>query len=1344
MSDGANLGTAKGAITLDISGLTAALAAATGQLQRFQQSTSAFAASTAKMTSGIAAGTKDLQGFQGAANNITDSLNQVATTAGVMGGGLALALGSAAKSFASFEQQINQAGVVSGATAEELNQLSDLALQIGQDTAFGATEAARALTELAKAGVPLEAIFAGAGRAAADLAAATGTDLTFAANSLATTMALFSDTGLTAAQSADILTAAANASVGDVNTLTAGLRSLGPVVATFGGNLQDAAAAIAYFSNFGLKAADVGVSLTAALNRASAPTEDAAKAMRKYGIVVFDTMGKFIGFPRLLDNLRSSLGDLTDEQRTAALTTIFGAEAQDVLNIAINQGSDGYVKLRETIEPAGQAAESANARMKGLAGSVEQMKGSLETAAIIAGGALAPSLEKVAGVVESLADAFSALPAPVQQAAVGFAAVSSGLLLMTAAAAKTISFAFTAAESFRKLNTVIQNSQRATALLTAATSPAGLAAIGLAVGIGILIKRHQDAKREAAEHAAAVRALEAAFTDFAKVVDNLRLRGLDEDADAVEHLRQGMQAYVDVLNKAAEASKRGETQGENGENFFDIITDFEGSTVDIEEAAAAMAASIGKVMEALQTPGVDIPKLSAEFASLNNALFQGQISPAEYAERITHVTTNLNDFKIATDDSTDALAAQKTAMEEAEERAAKLAEEYEKFINQVDETSAASLNAIKGIEDIADSIDGLQEGFGTAGDTIEDILLLMDRDARLNLDFSDAEKDALKLSNALKRVDDKLADVRAEIANNSEDMSMWSENISLVDDTIGTLEDGYAALNQMVADGALEEAEANEIKEAGIWLRERSVGGLEDERVEQARQIPILRKYVEEHDNADRSVKNLTDAQRGFIAAMESSQGQTALQTLQTLAYLAAIGAIPASKVTDFIVNASEADATVGALFDDLGLLDEAGDFTVNADTDDATAAINDVEEGLTNIPGVKEIVVTTTVEGSGVHGDGTGVGMDFGVIPIEAEVAPPDTSAIDDYVPDPVEIPAVFETPDDAAIVAYKPATVDIPTKLGAPDETAITGLKPAILTIPSIIGTPDATLLALVKPNTVTIPTELSSPVVADMLMPEIPAVQIPVTLADPTAAIDIDTTNADTAIQGINDDLDVLEGTLASPAVDIAHADFDLAYTDITADLDTLETSLSSPDVTIDASGFNSAYASITRALNNLAASTYTVSVSANIGPALAALNELGKNLPSSPAEKGPLSRTPSFDYVVESFVASMEKMDRVAQSSLARVGENFDDVNRMRDAAYGAGFFANDIASLQSSLGRLSVMPTQSGQTVVQQISAPTYAALQSEQLIDLISKAESGDRQATEARNWIKQYTEGAG
>jgi hypothetical protein len=110
-----------------------------------------------------------------ALGSLGSALGGVASLA--IGGGIAAVAGgfvAAGKAAADFEGVMSGVKAVSGATQSEMDGLSKLALQLGKDTSFSASEAAAGMEELVKGGLSIPDIMNGAAQATLDLAAALG------------------------------------------------------------------------------------------------------------------------------------------------------------------------------------------------------------------------------------------------------------------------------------------------------------------------------------------------------------------------------------------------------------------------------------------------------------------------------------------------------------------------------------------------------------------------------------------------------------------------------------------------------------------------------------------------------------------------------------------------------------------------------------------------------------------------------------------------------------------------------------------------------------------------------------------------------------------------------------------------------------------------------------------------------------------------------------------------------------------------------------------------------------------------------------------------------------------
>lgn len=326
-----------------------------------------------------------------------------------------VAAGGAATSMAAgFDDAMSQVQGALGGASTDMDGLRDLALQLGADTVFSATESAQAMVELAKGGLTEAQIKGGALAASMDLAAAGQLNL---ADAAATTVQMMGSFGLgagDAARIANALAGAANASSADVSDLTQAMSQCSAQASLAGWSLEDTAAALALFADHGVKGSDAGTSLKTMLQRLAAPTDQAAEAIAAYGLNIRDSNGKMKDISGIADELTGKLGGLSDAERDAALQTIFGSDASRAAAILMQSGSEGLAKYIAATNDATAAETMANAQKGELSWALENMGGAVESAAIAFGTALAPAITAVAGVIGNVAEAFASLPAGVQ------------------------------------------------------------------------------------------------------------------------------------------------------------------------------------------------------------------------------------------------------------------------------------------------------------------------------------------------------------------------------------------------------------------------------------------------------------------------------------------------------------------------------------------------------------------------------------------------------------------------------------------------------------------------------------------------------------------------------------------------------------------------------------------------------------------------------------------------------------------------------------------------------------------------------------------------------------------
>lgn len=331
-----------------------------------------------------------------------------------------------------FEDAMSQAAGALDMPMEQMGELRDLAIQTGKETIFSAKEAGQAITELAKGGLTEADIQAGALKSTMDLAASSGMELGNAANVVVQAMGAFGLSADDSAQAANALAGAAAASSTDVEPLTQGLAQASAQAKNAGWSIQETTAVLGKFADAGIVGSDAGTSLKTMLQRLAAPTDKAAKKIEELGINTRDSQGNLLGASDMAEELQNKLGGLSPAARDAALQTIFGSDAMRAATVMMNSGEEGLATYIKATNDQEAAQRLANSQMSEGSLATEEMKGSLETAAITIGQTLTPIVTKVAESITELANKFSTLPKGVQVGIIAFAGIIAvlGPLLM--------------------------------------------------------------------------------------------------------------------------------------------------------------------------------------------------------------------------------------------------------------------------------------------------------------------------------------------------------------------------------------------------------------------------------------------------------------------------------------------------------------------------------------------------------------------------------------------------------------------------------------------------------------------------------------------------------------------------------------------------------------------------------------------------------------------------------------------------------------------------------------------------------------------------------------------------
>ncbi len=315
-----------------------------------------------------------------------------------------------------FEAGMSRVAAISGASGNELERLTDKAMQLGADTKFSATEVSDAMYYMAMAGWKTEDILDGVS-GVLNLAAAGNTDLATASDIVTDAMTAFGYEAKDCERFVNVLAAAATNSNTDIEKMGETFKYVGAAAGAAGYSVEDVGLAIGLLANQGIKSTQAGTTIRSIMTRIATDAGSSSKSLGALGIVTeelgvefYNTDGTMRDFGDVLKDCRKSWKGLTKEEQANYAKKIAGQEAYTAWMALMNATDEEVENLDRSLNNAnGTAKKMADTMMDNVKGSLEEAKGSLETAGIAVQKQLAPYVKDAAGFVKDLANEFSNL-----------------------------------------------------------------------------------------------------------------------------------------------------------------------------------------------------------------------------------------------------------------------------------------------------------------------------------------------------------------------------------------------------------------------------------------------------------------------------------------------------------------------------------------------------------------------------------------------------------------------------------------------------------------------------------------------------------------------------------------------------------------------------------------------------------------------------------------------------------------------------------------------------------------------------------------------------------------------
>lgn len=306
------------------------------------------------------------------------------------------------KTSSSFESAMSRVQAVSGASGGELQKLNKKAQELGETTAWSASEVADGMTEMAKAGWGASDIIDGMA-GVLNAASASGEDLAQVSTIVADAITGFGLKAKDASRVADLLTESANAGTIDITDLGESFKYISPIAKTMGFSIEDVTTAISAMSMSGIKGSQAGTALRTMLTRMVKPTDDVKKAMDDLGIKLTNQDGSFKSLNTIMSEMRGKFSGMTDEQKTYYATVLAGQEGMSGLLSVLGLTQEEYDKISESMKNcSGVAEDTAKTMLDNFGGQLTILKSSLEGVAIQFGEVLLPYFKNFVAWVQKV------------------------------------------------------------------------------------------------------------------------------------------------------------------------------------------------------------------------------------------------------------------------------------------------------------------------------------------------------------------------------------------------------------------------------------------------------------------------------------------------------------------------------------------------------------------------------------------------------------------------------------------------------------------------------------------------------------------------------------------------------------------------------------------------------------------------------------------------------------------------------------------------------------------------------------------------------------------------------
>lgn len=279
---------------------------------------------------------------------------------------------SAVETGMTFTSSMSNVKALSGATADEMEALTEKAEEMGKKTSFTASQSADALGYMALAGWDTEEMLEGID-GVLDLAAASSMDLATASDIVTDAMTAFGMSADETNRFVDVLAATSTSSNTTVEMLGQSFKYVGAICGAMGYSIEDAGIALGMMANSGIKAEQAGTSLRSLLTRLSTNAGASATSLgaldiltQKLGVSFYDSAGNARDLSDVLNETRAAWSGLNVEEQVNYAKKMAGQEAMTGFLALMSDGAISVDSVSTAINSMGYDMDSLGVSVSDL------------------------------------------------------------------------------------------------------------------------------------------------------------------------------------------------------------------------------------------------------------------------------------------------------------------------------------------------------------------------------------------------------------------------------------------------------------------------------------------------------------------------------------------------------------------------------------------------------------------------------------------------------------------------------------------------------------------------------------------------------------------------------------------------------------------------------------------------------------------------------------------------------------------------------------------------------------------------------------------------------------------